>query len=80
MNAQAQRTQVGAPDPNAKTSLIAEEMDEEYDVARLAVPGEPVCYFNNHQFGHGQEICSGSTRLQCRHGVWLRTGSCYTSS
>ena len=38
--------QVGAQDPELKNSPIAEEEDEDTDVIRQQVPGEPVCYFN----------------------------------
>ena len=38
---------VGAPDPELNTSPIAEENDDESEVLRQEMPGEPVCYFNN---------------------------------
>ncbi|WP_455209140.1 hypothetical protein [Kaarinaea lacus] len=68
--------QVGAPDPEAKTSPIAEEFDEEYEVVKQEVPGEPVCYFNGTAYKNNQNVCSGSARLRCNYGVWMRTGSC----
>lgn len=68
--------QVGAQDPELKTSPIAEESDEEYDVIKQEVPGEPVCYFNNTPYKNSQRVCSGSTRLRCNYGVWIREGSC----
>jgi hypothetical protein len=68
--------QVGAPDPEKNTSPIAEETDEEYDVIRQELPGEPVCFFNNSQYKNGQSVCSGSARLRCNYGVWVRDGSC----
>jgi len=36
---------VGAQDPELKNSPIAEEEDEDTDVIRQQVPGEPVCWF-----------------------------------
>jgi len=68
--------QVGSPDPELNTSPIAEEMDEEYDVVKQEVPGEPVCYFNNKSYKTGQYVCSGNARLHCNYGVWVREGSC----
>ena len=68
--------QVGAPDPEMKTSPIAEETDEDVDVIRQEVPGEPVCYFNNLAYKQSAHVCSGSTLLRCDYGVWIRAGSC----
>jgi hypothetical protein len=39
--------QVGAPDPERNNSPVPDETDEEYEVLRREVPGEPVCYFND---------------------------------
>ena len=68
--------QVGAQDPEMNTSPIAEESDEEYEVIKQEVPGEPVCYFNNISYKNGQRVCSGSARLRCDYGVWSPDGSC----
>ena len=68
--------QVGAPDPEANNSPIAEEIDEEFEVLKQEVPGEPVCYFNNKSYQNNQNICSGSARLRCNYGIWVREGSC----
>lgn len=68
--------QVGSPDPELKTSPIAEESDEEYDVVKQEIPGEPVCFFNNAQYNHGENVCSGHARLRCNYGVWVAEGSC----
>lgn len=68
--------QVGAQDPELKTSPVAEEPDEEYEVIKQEVPGEPVCFFNNKQYNNGDRVCSGSSRLRCIYGVWAREGSC----
>ena len=68
--------QVGAPDPEAKMSPIAEETDEEYEVVKQEVPGEPVCYFNGTPYNNDQNVCSGSARLRCNYGIWVRVGSC----
>jgi hypothetical protein len=68
--------QVGAPDPERNTSPVAEETDEEYEVLRLEVPGEPVCHFNDQSYSNGTYVCSGSTLLRCEYGLWVRVGSC----
>jgi hypothetical protein len=68
--------QVGAPDPEAKMSPIAEESDEEYEVLKQEVPGDPVCYFNSTPYKNGQNVCSGHERLHCNYGIWVRMGSC----
>jgi hypothetical protein len=68
--------QVGSPDPELKTSPIAEETDEEYDVVKQELPGEPECFFNNVQYKHGENVCSGHDRLRCNYGVWVAEGSC----
>ena len=67
--------QVGAPDPELKNSPIADEEDEETDVVRQQVPGEPVCYFNGTSYKHGAFVQSGSQLLKCSYGVWVDEGS-----
>ena len=41
---------VGAQDPELQNSPIAEEEDEDTDVVRQQVPGEPVCHFNGTSY------------------------------
>ena len=67
--------QVGAQDPELPNSPIAEEVDEDTDVVRQQVPGEPVCYFNGAEYPHGTYVASGTTVLQCSYGVWIESGS-----
>ena len=67
--------QVGAQDPELLNSPIAEEVDEDTDVVRQQVPGEPVCYFNGAEYPHGTYVASGTTVLQCSYGVWIESGS-----
>ena len=68
--------QVGSPDPELNTSPIAEETDEEYDVVKQEIPGEPICYFNNQQFknGHCQkgsfEVLRGKRHWFITHPGW----------
>lgn len=65
---------VGAPDPELKNSPIALETDEEAQLLRLEVPGEPVCYFNNQGYKNGAHIYSSGVLLRCDYGVWVRVG------
>jgi hypothetical protein len=66
--------EVGAPDPELRNSPIAEEMDEDYEVMRQEVPGEPVCYFNGEVFKNGSYVRSGTTLLRCDYGLWVSAG------
>ena len=65
---------VGAPDPELKTSPIAEENDDETEVLRQEEPGEPVCYFNNESFKTGTYVKSGTYILKCVYGIWIPAG------
>lgn len=68
-------TQVGAQDPELQNSPIAEEEDEDTDVVRQQVPGEPECFFNGKSYKHGQFVASGTQVLKCSYGVWVESGS-----
>lgn len=67
--------QVGAQDPELRNSPIADEEDEDTDVVRQQVPGEPVCYYNGAEYGHGSFVASGSQVFKCSYGVWIDAGS-----
>jgi hypothetical protein len=67
--------QVGAQDPELRNSPIAEEEDEDTDVVRQQVPGEPVCFYNGTEYRHGSFVASGSQVLKCSYGVWVEAGS-----
>ena len=67
--------QVGAQDPELRNSPIADEEDEDTDVVRQQVPGEPVCYFNGVEYKDGTFVESGSQVLKCSYGVWIDEGS-----
>lgn len=64
--------QVGVPDPELKTSPIAEELDEDVDALREEMPGEPVCFFNDKGYENGAVVSSGNSILRCQYGVWIR--------
>jgi hypothetical protein len=66
--------QLGAPDPERKTSPVAWELDEDTETLREAVPDEAVCFFNDQPYEHGTVVMSGSVRLRCDHGIWLPVG------
>ncbi len=75
---------VGAPDPELRTSPIVEHSaGEELEPVDPGVqPDEPVesgvCYFNGEAYPVGQYVCAGDELLRCeRGGVWVRKGSCY---
>ena len=66
--------QVGAPDPEHKTSLIIDE-DEEDELDFDAELEAGVCYFNDVSFAIGQFVRSGSDLLHCEErGLWVRKG------
>lgn len=68
--------QVGAPDPELRTSQIFDDADRE----GLSLDAElevGVCYFNDRVYRLGDYVCSGDELLRCEtYGVWIREGSC----
>ena len=68
--------QVGAPDPELKTSPIIDESEYDEHAASPDLEIEtPVCYFNQEGFALGSYVQSGDEVLQCtEHGVWVRKG------
>jgi len=66
------RPQVGAADPELKTSPILDE-DEEFSLDLELESG--VCYFNNVAYRIGQFVLSGNELLHCEErGLWVRKG------
>ena len=64
--------QVGAPDPELKTSPIFDEYEEISLDLELEVGA---CYFNDLTYPIGQYVLSGSELLHCEErGVWVRSG------
>ncbi len=65
-----QLPQVGAPDPELKTSPIIDE----YDEISLDMELEAgACYFNDIAYSIGQYVRSGDEVLQCQdRGTWVR--------
>jgi hypothetical protein len=66
--------QVGAPDPERKTSPIFDE--DEAEEPSLDIELETgVCYFNDAPYPIGQYVRSGNELLHCEErGVWVRKG------
>lgn len=64
--------EVGAPDPEKKTSPIFDEDDESWVDLELE---SGVCYFNDATYPIGQWVRSGSELLHCEgRGLWVRKG------
>lgn len=63
--------QVGAPDPELKTSPILDRTDE--DLLSLDLELETgVCYFNNVAYTLGDYVYSGEQLLRCEErGLWV---------
>ena len=77
MNLQVHKQQVGAPDPELRTSPIFDEADNEY-LSLDAELEEGLCYFNDQSYRLGDYVCSGNELLRCESaGVWIREGSCH---
>jgi hypothetical protein len=69
----AHLVQVGAPDPELKTSPIFDEPDDERPEDLEAESA--VCYFNNAEYPIGSQVLSGNEVLSCQgRGVWVRIG------
>ena len=71
----ARTKQLGAVDPERKTSPVAWEADEDTETLRDSVPDVAVCFFNDGAYEHGTVVKSGSVLLRCDHGLWLPAGS-----
>ena len=65
-------TEVGAPDPELKTSPIFDEFE---DLSLDQEIESGACYFNNAVYPVGQYLLRGSELLHCeQRGVWVRKG------
>jgi hypothetical protein len=66
--------QVGAPDPELKTSPILDEDEAEEPSFDLELEAG-ACYFNGVAYPIGEYVRSGSELLRCEgRGVWVRAG------
>lgn len=65
--------QLGAPDPELKTSPIIDEDEQETSLDFELETG--VCYFNDVGYPLGEYVLSGDEVLRCtERGVWVRSG------
>ena len=70
--------QVGAPDPELKTSPIVDEDENEEPSLDLDLE-TGACYFNNAAYPIGAFVLSGSELLRCEErGLWVRKGDMRT--
>ncbi len=74
MNDYAPVEDVGAPDPELRTSPISDARDQEPDELKQEVPGEPVCYFNGRAYATGVYVKSGTALYKCDYGIWVPSG------
>ena len=66
---------LGAPDPEALTSPIMEETDEQFEELAQELEAQGGCYFNGTSFTNGSFASSGSGEiLRCERGIWVREG------
>jgi len=70
----ARTIELGALDPERKSSPVAWEADDDTEALRETVPDEAVCFFNDRAYEHGTVVKSGSVLLRCDHGLWLPAG------
>ena len=65
--------QVGAPDPEHRTSPILSRLDDLGEPSLDSELESGACYFNDRRFAIGDYVRSGDELLHCvEHGVWLK--------
>jgi 2-keto-4-pentenoate hydratase len=74
MPSHARMRNVGAIDPELRTSPVIEETAEDADALSQLAPDAATCWFNGEMFATGELIRSGSVVLQCSRGVWVEIG------
>jgi len=68
--------QVGAADPERRTSPIQSDPEQSFELLREQVGDEAAgCYFNDQQYAEGSYVLSGSTYLRCERGIWVDAGT-----
>ena len=66
---------LGAPDPEALTSSIMEETDEQFEELAQEFEAQGACYFNGVSYVNGSFASGGSGEvLRCERGIWVREG------
>lgn len=65
--------QLGAPDPEQRTSPILDPLETGGEPSLDAEIETGACYFNGHRFAIGEFVRSGHDLLHCsERGVWLK--------
>jgi hypothetical protein len=68
--------QVGAIDPERRSSPIHSDPEQSFELLREQVGDEvAACYFNDVRYPEGALVVSGSTRLRCERGIWVEAGT-----
>lgn len=68
--------QVGAADPERRTSPIQTDPEQSFELIREQVGDEAAgCYFNDVLYAEGSCVLSGSMYLRCEHGIWREAGT-----
>jgi hypothetical protein len=67
--------QVGAPDPEQRTSPILDRLSLDDELSLDTEIETGACYFNGQRFAIGTAVRSGHELLQCHErGVWTKLG------
>ena len=67
--------QVGAADPERRTSPIHTDPGQSFELLREQVGDEAAgCYFNDVRYPEGAHVMSGTTCLRCERGIWVDVG------
>ena len=68
-------SQVGAADPERRTSPIHTDPEQSFELLREQVGDEAAgCYFNDVRYPEGTRVKSGSACLRCERGIWVEVG------
>lgn len=75
MTTQTHAPQVGAPDPERRTSPILDRLGEAGELSLDAEIETGACYFNDVRYAIGDTVRSGHELLHCDdRGVWTKIG------
>ena len=67
--------QVGAADPERRTSPIHTDPEQSFELLREQVGDEAAgCHFNDVRYPEGARVMSGSSCLRCERGIWVEVG------
>lgn len=75
MTLRSRAPQVGAPDPERRTSPILDRLSEAGELSLDSEIETGACYFNDRRYDIGAAVRSGHELLQCHErGVWTKIG------